>query len=151
MAHQTGGTEPRIQKLKQKLLQNLTESGNISYACKRTGISRETYYKWKEDPLFAFDAEAAVEYGKSFVNDLAHTQLIRNIQEGNMQAVRFQLASCHPDYQPRKAREPDAQRLVPVTVIKISPPPSRQIIEQGLIPVSTINIRPAPSDVERPE
>jgi len=139
-------TGARTQKLKQKLLEHLAESGNISYACKRTGISRETYYKWKEDPLFAFDAEAAFEYGKSFVNDLAHTQLILNIQQGNMQAVRFQLASCHPDYQPRKARPHDSAKLVPVTKIVISPPTSRKILEDGLVPVSSINISAAPME-----
>lgn len=145
-------SEMRTRKSKQKLLEHLTESGNISYACKRAGISRETYYKWKEDDaLFAFDAEAAVEYGKNFVNDLAHTQLILNIQKGDMQAVRFQLASCHPDYQPKKPRNPDASKLVPVTKIVISPPTSRKIIEDGLIPVSSINILPAPPDLERPE
>lgn len=141
-------TEARTQKSKQKLLEHLAESGNISYACKRTGISRETYYKWKEDPLFAFDAEAAFEYGKSFVNDLAHTQLILNIQQGNMQAVRFQLASCHPDYQPKKPRHPDAGKLVPVTKIVIGQPTSRKIIEEGLVPVSAINIVPAPERVD---
>ena len=139
-------TEVRAQKLRQKLLEHLTESGNISYACKRTGISRETYYKWKENSLFAFDAEAAYEYGKSFVNDLAHTQLILNIQQGNMQAVRFQLASCHPDYQPRKARPHDAGKLIPVTKIIIAPPSSRRIIEEGLVPVTAIEIRQAPME-----
>ena len=144
MEGNTSTIKARADKLKRKLLENLTESGNISYACKRTGISRETFYKWKEDPLFAFDADAACDYGKSYVNDLAHTQLIRNIQDGNMQAVRFQLASCHPDYQPRKPRNPDAGKLVPVTKIIIAPPKSREIIENGLVPVGSININAAP-------
>jgi hypothetical protein len=148
MEENTSTTKTRTDKLKRKLLEHLTESGNISYACKRAGISRETYYKWKEEPLFAFDAEAAVEYGKSFVNDLAHTQLILNIQKGDMQAVRFQLASCHPDYQPRKPRNPDAGKLVPVTKIVIGPPASRKLIEDGLVPVSSINIVSAPERVD---
>lgn len=143
-------SDVRTRKSKQKLLVHLTESGNISYSCKRAGISRETYYKWKEDDaLFAFDAELAVDYGKSFVNDLAHTQLILNIQKGDMQAVRFQLASCHPDYQPRKARDPEVLKLVPVTKITISPP-TRKLIEEGMVPVSSINILQAPNDIERP-
>ena len=104
--------------MRQKVLEYLAESGNISYSCKRAGVSRETFYKWKEaHRVFAYDAEAAIEYGKSFVNDLAHTHLMLNIQKGDMQAVRFQLASCHPDYKPR--RPGPVEDLKPVTGIEI--------------------------------
>jgi hypothetical protein len=146
MAQDNGGTEARTRKMQQKLLVLLAESGNVSYSCKRISLSRETYYKWKEDPQFASDAEAAVDYGKDFVNDLAHNQLIRNIQEGNMQAVRFQLSSCHPDYQPKKPRNPDAQKFVPITKIIIAPPTSRQVLESGMVPIRAINIVPAQTE-----
>jgi hypothetical protein len=112
-------TEPRAERIKKSVLEHLAESGNVSYACKRAGVSRETFYTWKaEDGVFAEDANTATEYGKSFVNDLAHTQLILNIQKGDMQAVRFQLISCHPDYKPR--RPGPAEDLKPVTDIKIT-------------------------------
>jgi len=70
--------KPRTDSAKRKVLEHLAESGNISYACKRAGISRETYYKWRESSVFARQAEIAIEHGKCFVNDLAHTQLIRS-------------------------------------------------------------------------
>lgn len=124
MAENSSDNERR-DKTKRKLLECLAESGNISYSCKRAGISRETFYQWKKDSLFEYDADIAMEYGKSFVNDLAHTQLIRNIQDGNMQAVRFQLASCHPDYQPKRPRVPEADKSMPVTTINISAAPPR--------------------------
>ena len=108
--------------MQKKVLEHLTESGNISYSCKRAGISRETFYDWKDkNRVFARAADVAIDYGKSFVNDLAHTQLIMNIQRGDMRAVVFQLASCHPDYQPRRARMPDEDRPVTVTKINIIP------------------------------
>lgn len=109
----------RTAAMQKKVLEHLTESGNISYSCKRTGISRETYYQWREDAAFAHNADIAIGYGKGYVNDLAHTYLIQNIQKGDMQAVRFQLASCHPDYQPKRARVPDEDILVPITRIRI--------------------------------
>lgn len=118
-------TEERTSRTKQKLLEYLTESGNVSYSCKRSGISRETYYEWRDtDRVFAHDAESAIDYGKSFVNDLAHTQLILNIQKGDMQAVRFQLVNCHPDYQPKRPRTPDEEKPVPITAINIDGVPS---------------------------
>ena len=116
--------QERTSQMQRKVLQHLTESGNVSYACKRAGVSRETYYTWKkEDKIFAEDAKLAIDYGKSFVNDLAHTQLIANIQKGDMQAVRFQLISCHDDYKPRRAlppQEPAEEKLAPITKIIIN-------------------------------
>lgn len=118
MAKKTSSTNERKRRLQEKVLEVLAESGNISYACKRAGISRETYYAWREDRVFGFNADKAVENGKAFVNDLAHTQLIRNIQDGNFGAVRFQLTSCHPDYQPRKPRP--TETMTPVDHIEIT-------------------------------
>lgn len=120
MARKSSNQKDRNRRTKDKLLGFLRDSGNISYSCKRAGISREAYYLWREDAAFALEADVAIEYGKGFVNDLAHTQLIQNIQQGNMGAVKFQLMSCHPDYQPRKPwpREPK-DLLPPVTEIHI--------------------------------
>ena len=109
--------EQRISEQKQKVLEFLEESGNVSFACKRSGISRETYYRWKEDAGFEAMADVAIDYGKSFVNDLAHTQLVRKIQEGDMQAIRFHLANCHDDY---RSKLPDRiERVVPITAVEI--------------------------------
>lgn len=93
--------QKRIDSQQQKVIESLAESGNISFACKRGGISRETYYRWKDDVVFAEKADIAIQLGKTFVNDLAHTQLIRKIQEGDMQAIRFHLVNCHEDYRPK--------------------------------------------------
>ena len=120
MARKSSDRTLKSQRSKEKLLGFLRDSGNISYSCKRAGISREAYYLWRQDEAFALEADAAIAFGKDFVNDLAHSQLIQNIQQGNMGAVKFQLASCHPDYQPRKPwpREPK-DLLPPVTEIHI--------------------------------
>lgn len=120
MARKSSTQKDRTQKTRAKVLEYLQDSGNISYACKRAGISREAYYLWRQEEVFALEADAAIALGKDFVNDLAHTQLIQNIQHGRMDAVKFQLASCHPDYQPRKPwpREPK-DTVAPITEIHI--------------------------------
>jgi hypothetical protein len=125
MARKSSDPKERSKRFKEKLLQYLKDSGNISYACKRAGVSRETYYQWRRSRLFAEEADTAISYGKEFVNDLAHTQLIQNIQQGDMGAVKFQLASCHPDYQPRKPwpRElPELRPAVAEIVISTAEP-----------------------------
>jgi hypothetical protein len=123
------GKQERTSRMQRKVLEHLAQSGNVSYSCKRAGINRDTYYAWKqEDKLFAHDAVLAINYGKDFVNDLAHTQLIANIQKGDMKAVRFQLISCHDDYRPRRARAPvesEDQNFEPIRAIIISTAPPR--------------------------
>jgi len=108
--------EARILYQKDKLLGHLRESGNISFACKRAGMSRETYYEWRNDADFAEGCDAAIETGKCFVNDLAHNHLVRNIQDGHMGAIKFHLMSCHPDY--LRPRPPVT--VPPVSQIEIS-------------------------------
>lgn len=131
MARKSSDPKERSKRFKTKLLGYLKDSGNISYACKRAGVSRETYYKWRRSKVFSEEADLAIELGKEFVNDLAHTQLIQNIQQGHMGAVKFQLASCHIDYQARKPwpRELPTAPL-PVTEIHIHPAEPMEVREQ---------------------
>ncbi|MEX2405646.1 MAG: helix-turn-helix domain-containing protein [Candidatus Paceibacterota bacterium] len=132
MARKSSNPKDRSKRFKAKVLEHLKDSGNISYACKRAGISRETYYKWRRSKVFREEADRALELGKEFVNDLAHTQLIQNIQQGHVGAVKFQLASCHPDYQPRKPwpRELPDKEPLPVTEIHIHPAPLRDTLDK---------------------
>jgi len=106
MAKKTSSTAVRIQKQQAKILEYLAESGNVSYACKRVGISRETYYRWRDEESFAVASDTAIRDGKEFVNDLAHTKLMQSIQEGYFPAVKFQLSNCHDDYHPKKTTSP---------------------------------------------
>lgn len=121
MAKKTSNTALRIQKQQDKILEHLRESGNVSYACKRAGISRETYYRWRDEESFAVTADAAVAEGKAFVNDLAHTKLMQSIQEGYFPAVKFQLSNCHDDYHPKKTTSPYRieEMTPPITIASI--------------------------------
>lgn len=113
--------EKRIASQKEKILEYLSDSGNVSFACKKAGIARKTFYRWKDDDYdFSEEVESAIEFGKSYINDLAHNQLVKKIQEGDPQLIRFQLASCHPDYRMRlPVREERVAR--PVEYIEIAP------------------------------
>ena len=114
--------QARIQKQQDKVLEHLRESGNVSFACKRAGLSRETYYRWvKEDEDFAVASDSAIVGGKTYVNDMAHNQLIRSISEGHFPAIKFQLINCHDDYHPKKTTSPYRieEMTPPITITSI--------------------------------
>jgi len=122
MEKKLSATEVRVKRQQEKLLEALAESGNVSFACKRAGVSRDTFYRWrKDDDEFADKAMLAISSGKEFVNDLAHSQLIRNIQNGDMGAIKFQLGNCHDDYLPKKSvqafRLEDLQKEISIASI----------------------------------
>lgn len=122
MEKKPSAIDVRIKRQQEKLLEALAESGNVSFACKRVGVSRDTYYRWrKEDEEFLVKVELAIASGKAFVNDLAHSQLIRNIQNGDMGAIKFQLANCHEDYHPKKTTSPYRieEMTPPITIASI--------------------------------
>lgn len=141
--------EQRILSQKEKLLEHLTESGNVSFACKRVGLERKTFYRWIEaDADFSNEADTAIALGKSFVNDLAHTQLIRKMQEGDMQAVRLQLVSCHPDYRIRPPIKME-DHPGPVAVINITQAPDRVVRSHVDAPTKTNVVEVIPEIVEK--
>lgn len=122
MEKKPSAIDVRIKRQQEKLLEALAESGNVSFACKKAGVSRDTFYRWKkDDDEFTERVILAIGSGKEFVNDLAHNQLIRNIQNGDMSAIKFQLGNCHEDYLPKKSVQPfrldDIQKEVSILSI----------------------------------
>ena len=69
-------------------------------------VGRSTYYAWrKEDKEFAKLADEAVKSGTLFINDMAESKLIQNIQSGNNTAIIFWLKNHHRDYGDRVRHE----------------------------------------------
>ncbi len=84
--------EARQSKQQEELLDELRRSGVISMACKKSGIARATYYRWrKDDFLFAQSADKAKRDGERAINDLARTVVMKHIQEGNLRAATYWL------------------------------------------------------------
>lgn len=87
---------------KQKLLKELRQSPIVQVACKRSGVGRASYYRWrKTDEAFAKAADEALAAGQSYISDLAESQLIAAIRERNLGAVTYWLKHHHPDYATR--------------------------------------------------
>ncbi len=112
----------RIAADKDKIADYLSEHANISLACKRAGVSRDTFYRWrKDDEDFDIFVKAGIMTGKSRINDMAHHQLVRKIQDGDIKAVTFQLEHCHGDYGGKDSTDIASQPIVQINLIPYQP------------------------------
>lgn len=89
----------RQHKDKENLLDKLKSTPIIQVACQKAGVGRATYYRWKKkDKKFAKTADEALEEGRSFINDMAESQLLSAIKEKNLSAIYFWLRNHHYSY-----------------------------------------------------
>ncbi|MDQ3099630.1 MAG: phBC6A51 family helix-turn-helix protein [bacterium] len=92
----------KTDKNKEQLLERLKKTPIIQVACEKTGISRATFYRWKqEDHDFTTKADSALAEGSALVNDIAESQLMSAIKDKNMTAIIFWLKHHHPLYATR--------------------------------------------------
>ena len=82
----------RQDKLKVILLEQLKRTPIKEIACDKAGVSRTTFYRWiKGSKKFAEEVEAAFNEGREFINDLAESQVISLIRQGEIAAMRLWL------------------------------------------------------------
>lgn len=87
---------------KKILIEQIKKTPVIQVACEKVGVSRATYYRWrKSDPKFADKAEIALNEGSQMINDMAESQLISAIKEGNLTGIIFWLKNHHQIYSPK--------------------------------------------------
>ncbi len=105
-----------------KFLEQLERVPNVSLACEKVGLSRNTIYRWRgEDPAFAARMDTALIAGTESVNDLAESKLISHINNGSMRAIQYWLDNNKKNYiKPRPKIE--QQPFIPVTKIEIVAP-----------------------------
>lgn len=84
--------------LKKLILEQLYKSPIIEVACQKIGISRMTFYRWKENQDFSKAVDKAMLDGRLLVNDLAESQLIGAVKDRNFQAIAYWLKHHHPSY-----------------------------------------------------
>ena len=88
--------KPRVKK---QFLDELRKVPNVSYACDKVGISRNTPYDWrKKSPEFAKQMDLAEEEGDSVINDLAESRHFMRIKNDDTKAVYYHLDHRHPKY-----------------------------------------------------
>lgn len=84
---------------KNQFLDELKKVPIIQVACEKTGISRQTYYRWANGSKeFKAKAEESLKEGVSFVNDMSETQLLNLIKSQDFKAVSFWLKHRNDNY-----------------------------------------------------
>ena len=80
-------------------LEQIKSIPNVSLACEKIGLSRNTVYRWcKEDLKFKERLDEAIITGTESVNDLAESKLIGHINSGNLRAIQYWLDNNKKNY-----------------------------------------------------
>jgi hypothetical protein len=84
---------------KKIIIETLQKNPLIEAVCAKAGISRRTFYRWKEeDQEFARAADEAQFEGKELVNDAAEGQVINKVKTGSLQGAIFWLKHNKKEY-----------------------------------------------------
>lgn len=93
-------------RLEADFLDQLEKTPIISVACKKTGLSRQTIYRWKNiDPKFAQKIIKGITLGIDSVSDLAESQIIQLIKNGNFKALKYWLDNHKSNYMNPRPRD----------------------------------------------
>ncbi len=86
-------TSKRIARDKARVLIELENNPIVSAVVRKVGVSHSTYYRWlKEDSDFEAKAIQASDIGRRRMVDLAISQLLKMVQEGNVRAITYYLS-----------------------------------------------------------
>jgi predicted DNA binding protein len=86
-------------KFQDQFLDELRKVPIIQVACEKTGLSRNSVYRWrKKDKSFAKKMDEALAEGVELVNDMSESQLLTLIKDKNYPAISFWLRHRHTSY-----------------------------------------------------
>ncbi len=92
----------RQEEIREDLLKFAEENPIDSYICKKVGIGRSTLYRWlEEDKKFKKKFKDAKRIGVSLISDIAESNIIKNIKNGNQRAAEFWVKHHKADYAPQ--------------------------------------------------
>ena len=78
--------------IKKRLVEILSESPYILYACKKVGIGRATFYRWcAEDEDFHQACLKEIKYGRQDTTDGIEMKVVKKAKDGDFQAQKFYL------------------------------------------------------------
>lgn len=132
-----GAVEVRQTAQKALFIDLLKKTPIVQVVCEKVGITRTTYYRWhKADKEFAESADMALADGAGLINDMAESQLITAVRDGNLSAVMYWLKSHHRMYANRVELAIDQKPNEELT------PEQEEIVRKALALASLIE--PAP-------
>ena len=130
--------DERIKRDKEKFLELLRESPVILAACKRLGISKATFFRWKDDDKeFAKQAEDAVTEGNDFVTDMAEVQMNSLIKDKHFPAIKYRLDNFHPNFK-NQLKSKETTKKMTINSFKLKQFIKKPIAMHELIPSSEV-------------
>lgn len=103
-------------KYQNQFLEELARIPIIQVACEKTGLSRNSVYRWrKEDASFTKRMDEALTEGVALVNDMSESQLLNLIKEKNWPAISFWLKHRNDNYKNKLeiSTKEDSEELSP--------------------------------------
>ena len=103
-------------KYQNQFLEELARIPIIQVACEKTGLSRNSVYRWrKEDTSFTKRMDEALTEGVALVNDMSESQLLNLIKEKNWPAISFWLKHRNDNYKNKLevSTKEDSEELSP--------------------------------------
>ena len=103
-------------------LEEIQHVPNISSACQKVGLSRNTIYRWcNEDPKFKSRLDQAMAIGVDSVSDLAESKLIGLINVSDFRAIAYWLDNNKKVYIKPILKIYNEDPFVPISYIEITP------------------------------
>lgn len=94
------------------MIEQLRKTPIVQVCCEKLGIARTTFYDWcKKDQEFAKAVDAALSDGTGLMNDLAESQLLSAVRDGNLGAITYWLKHRHPAYTTKMEVKAELRRL----------------------------------------
>lgn len=103
-------------KFQKQFLDELRKVPIVQVACEKTGLSRNSVYRWRNDDVeFRKAMEESIAEGEELVNDMSEGQLLTLIKEKNWSAISFWLRKRNPKFKDRIEVEvaPKQEELTP--------------------------------------
>lgn len=86
-------------KTEKEILDILRRVPNVTLACKKVGITTQSYYRWrKEDKLFLEKSEEALKIGRETMCDIAEGTMFNLAQNGDFRASKYILDNNRKEY-----------------------------------------------------
>jgi len=103
----------KTKEQKRILIKELEKNPIISFACRKAGFARATYYRWiEENEKFSEATKKAIEKGVFSINDLAIAQLILLIRNANFAATKYWLSHRDPAFSEKLQIKEVLQELI---------------------------------------
>ncbi|QQR76645.1 hypothetical protein IPJ63_04075 [Candidatus Nomurabacteria bacterium] len=103
-------------KFQDQFLDELRKVPIVQVACEKTGLSRNSIYRWrKDDKEFLKKMDDALAEGVALVNDMSESQLLTLIKEKNYPAISFWLKHRNDNYKNKLeiTTKEDSEQLTP--------------------------------------